>query len=188
MVSPNIVVLSAPSGAGKTSLAELLLLYFPLLERSISSTTRSPRKGEKDGRDYYFLEEKEFIQRKEKGEFIEYAFVYGCWYGTFRKTIEEIARMRKIALLVIDTQGGLQVKQVYSSAFLIGVLPPSVAEQKSRLLKRGDSLESIESRIAAASKERRILRTHYDIRVVNKNLDQTALRLVSLIKKRFFLS
>ena len=150
----NLFVIAAPSGAGKSSLVNALLAREPSLKLSISCTTRAPRPGETHGREYFFLSEQDFLERVQRGEFLEHAKVHGNYYGTSALTIEELTRAGQDVLLEIDWQGAQQIRQRYPSAVGIFILPPSLATLEERLLKRGqDSDEVIARRMEAASSE-----------------------------------
>ncbi|HOI56818.1 MAG TPA: guanylate kinase, partial [Phycisphaerae bacterium] len=133
----DIVVVSGPSGVGKSTLTRLLLEHVPDLAFSVSATTRPPRPGETDGVEYYFLSRDEFQRRLAAGGFIEHAEVFGNLYGT---PVDEVARARrqgKRLLLEIDVQGGLQVRRRFAEARLILIVPPSLEELRRRLAGRG---------------------------------------------------
>ncbi|HOK79655.1 MAG TPA: guanylate kinase [bacterium] len=179
----NLFVLSAPSGTGKTTLVNQLKNQFDNLVVSISYTTRSPRKGEKHGIDYFFIDEKEFKQKISEGFFAEWALVYDNYYGTSKQFIDKNLAENNIVLLTIDTQGALRIKKKYPDAILIGILPPSIEEQKRRLEKRGDTEENIRKRLMESSKERKILIEKYQYRFINRNLEKTAEKIASVIKK-----
>lgn len=152
--SGSLFIVAAPSGAGKSSLVGALLAQEPDIKLSISCTTRAPRPGELHGREYFFLSEAEFIERKAKGEFLESAHVHGNYYGTSRIVIEEQTRAGKDVLLEIDWQGARQVREQFPEAVGIFILPPSVAVLEQRLRSRGqDSEEVIARRVQAADGE-----------------------------------
>ncbi|HOJ30882.1 MAG TPA: guanylate kinase [bacterium] len=179
----NLFVISAPSGTGKTTLVNKLKNQFEHLAVSISYTTRNPRKGEKHGIDYFFIAEEEFKQKISGGFFAEWAQVYDHYYGTSKHFIDENLAENKIVLLTIDTQGALQIKKKYPQAILIGILPPSMEEQKKRLEKRGETMENIKRRLAESSKERKILMEQYQYRFINRNLENTAKKIAAVIKR-----
>ena len=180
----GIFVISAPSGTGKTTIARLLTQRIPHLVRSISCTTRPPRPGERDGVDYHFISRRRFLNMLRRGEFAEWACVYGHYYGTPRKPVEEALRGGFPVLLTIDTQGALQIREKFPSAVLIGILPPSLKEQERRMRAReGMDEQTIQERLAASRAERRILREKYDFRVVNRDLAKTISRIESIIMR-----
>ena len=150
----NLFIVVAPSGAGKTSLVNALLSQDDSIKLSVSCTTRAPRPGELDGREYHFLSLEDFMARKEQGEFIEFAQVHGNYYGTSAKMIAESAKSGNDILLEIDWQGARQVKKIFPQALGIFILPPSIEILRERLEKRGqDSQDVIKRRIEAASSE-----------------------------------
>jgi len=153
-MSGKLLILSAPSGAGKTSLSRALLEATPNTEMSISHTTRSCRAGETHGTDYFFINKEEFKSMIEKNEFLEYAEVYDRFYGTSRKTIDDLVAKGKNVLLDVDWQGARQVKSLMSEAISVSILPPSREELEKRLIGRGrDSVEVINKRMQQAESE-----------------------------------
>jgi guanylate kinase len=149
-----IFILSAPSGAGKTTLYNGLKLVHPEIKLSVSCTTRPRRGGEVNGRDYRFIHENEFEQMKAAGEFAEWAKVHGNNYGTPRKPLDHSVQSGRDILLDIDVQGARQIKKIYPHAVSIFLLPPSLKELKRRLASRGtDRSEIIQRRLANARGE-----------------------------------
>ncbi len=138
-----IIVVSAPSGAGKTTLCKKLLAESPNLRFSVSYTTRTARQGEVDGVDYRFISEAEFKKRREMDEFVEWEKIYGNLYGTSRIDIENLTRQGYDVVLDIDTRGARNVKSLFPEAILIFVMPPSVKTLKDRLKKRGSEPDNI---------------------------------------------
>jgi len=180
----KIFVISAPSGTGKTTIQQKLINSLPYLKTITTFTTRKPRNGEKEGIDYNFVSIEEFKKMVEKGQFLEYANVYGNFYGTPKKQVEEAIKTGENVLLVIDTQGGMSVKKIFPDAILIGILPPSIKEQEKRLRKRGDlDEEEIGKRIESAKKEREILINNYDYIVINKEIEKTVNEIKKIIEK-----
>ncbi len=150
----SLFVVAAPSGAGKTSLVRALLADRPLLQLSVSFTTRGPRAGEVNGRDYHFIDREEFERRREAGDFLEWAEVHGNLYATSRRWIEERIRAGVDIVLEIDWQGAVQVQQLFADAVGVFIVPPSIDALRERLEQRGqDSTEVIERRVAAARAE-----------------------------------
>ena len=150
----NLFVVAAPSGAGKSSLVKALMELDSRVQPSVSHTTRSPRGQEKHGREYFFVSEAEFDELVQAQAFIEWAHVHGRRYGTSRKAIEDRMNQGADVILEIDFQGALQIRQVFSNAVLIFILPPSWEELRSRLDNRGeDSPEVIELRLKNAAEE-----------------------------------
>jgi len=170
-----LVVLSAPSGGGKTTILQRLLASGdPALQYSVSATTRPPRPGEIPGQDYYFLQREEFHRRAAAGEFLEYAQVHGNFYGTPRANIEQGMAQGKIVLLDLDVQGGLNVKkQMGARAVLIFIRPPSLQALRERLETRNtDKPEDIAARLENARQELQQAQ-YYDHVVINVDLNST---------------
>lgn len=150
----RLFVVAAPSGAGKTSLVNALVARDPRLEISVSFTTRPPRPGEEDGVHYHFIEPGAFKQRRDAGEFLEHAEVFGNLYGTHRATTEAILAQGRDVILEIDWQGARQVKSAFPDCCSIFILPPSLAALRERLGTRAqDSEEVIAGRMAKARAE-----------------------------------
>ena len=149
-----LYVVTAPSGAGKSSLIKALLAQDPALVLSVSTTTRPPRPGEKDGREYHFVDPARFQAMLERGEFLESAEVHGHRYGTSQKVIDEVRSAGKDLLLEIDWQGAEQVRRLHPDCIGIFILPPSLAELERRLRKRAqDADEVIRRRLKNAAEE-----------------------------------
>lgn len=176
------LVLSAPSGTGKTTLVKMLREEFPRLSYSISCTTRAPRDGEQDGRDYHFLSRERFLQLKGEGYFAEWAEVHGNFYGTPLAPVREMLREGKDVLFDIDVQGARQVKKSLPEAFFAFILPPSLEELRRRLHSRGlDSEETIRRRLANAHDELKEA-VWYDALIVNDHLEDAYARLRAAYK------
>ena len=170
----NLFVVAAPSGAGKSSLVKALLELDSHLAVSVSHTTRAPRGQERDGREYWFVDEPAFRAMIDRGEFFEWAQVHGNLYGTSRRAIEDRLAGGEDVVLEIDWQGALQIKQLFEHAVLIFILPPSWDELRQRLLRRGeDGPEVIERRMANA-REGVAQARHFDYVIINA-LFETAL-------------
>lgn len=150
----NLLVVAAPSGAGKTSLVRALLAERPTMQLSVSFTTRAPRPGEVDGRDYVFVDAADFARRREAGEFLEWAEVHGNLYATSRAWIENRIAAGVDIVLEIDWQGAVQVQRLFADAIGVFVVPPSIGTLRERLMQRGqDGPEVIERRLHAAEAE-----------------------------------
>ncbi|HJO03944.1 MAG TPA: guanylate kinase [Acidobacteriota bacterium] len=137
--APFCFVVSAPSGAGKTTLADAVLDRVDRLKRTVSATTRAPRPGEQDGREYYFVDVEEFDRRRQAEAFLEWAEVHGHYYGTPRSEVDRIHAAGHDAVLVIDVQGAAAVRQALSGAITVFVLPPSLDALERRLRRRDGS-------------------------------------------------
>ena len=180
-MSGHLFIVSAPSGAGKTTLVRLLLEKDPGIRVSISSTTRPPRTGENDGREYHFVDVQYFLEMVSRGDFLEWAEVHGNYYGTSRRWIEAEMTAGRDVLLEIDWQGAQQVRKAFPAAIGIFILPPSLEELKSRLSERGtDSAETIARRIAAARDEMRHV-DEFDYVIINDDLQQALDNLRSIV-------
>ncbi len=177
-----LIVISSPSGAGKTTLVSALLSRVPQTRLSVSYTTRPPRPHEIDGKDYRFISQDEFERMRQRGEFLEWAEVHGHLYGTSRRMIEEILTAECDAVLDIDVQGAAQVRKQFPDAVTIFILPPSFAELKRRLSSRGtETPESLERRLHVARQE--VLRyTEFQYLVVNDQLDAAIAAVEAIVR------
>jgi guanylate kinase len=177
----SLFIVSAPSGAGKTTLCTKVLSSTPSLHFSVSYTTRQPRSGEINDRDYTFISREDFKSMVEKGEFVEWAEVHGELYGTSRDRIETLMDSGKDVILDIDTQGALQIKEHYREGIYIFVLPPSFGILKTRLEKREtDSRNEINKRLLTALSE---IKTYaqYDYVIINDIFENALKELESII-------
>ncbi|QJD98338.1 guanylate kinase [Mucilaginibacter robiniae] len=177
----KLLIFSAPSGAGKTTIVHHLLTKFPELEFSISATTREARGDEKNGSDYYFISKEEFLHRIAKKQFVEFEEVYsGTFYGTLRQEIERIWKNGKVVIFDIDVEGGLHLKRKYQDqALAIFVQPPSLEVLMERLTGRGtDSESKLKERFEKAGKELNyapkfdVILKNYDLEVACKEAEQ----------------
>lgn len=176
-----VFVLSAPAGTGKTTLVHMLTKEFDCIVESISCTTRPHRYNESQGKDYHFLTQDEFEGMIHKGDFLEYAQVFGYYYGTSRDFVLKQQEMGKHVILVIDTQGAMKLKAQGFSAIFIFVSPPSLQELRKRLIQRKtESMETIEERLAWAVQEISMV-PHYDYHIVNDNLENAYAILRSVV-------
>lgn len=178
-----IIVISAPSGAGKTTLVELLRKDFPDIYRSVSCTTRSERKGEAHGKDYIFVSEEKFREMVKKNEFAEWAEVHGNMYGTPKDALEKNLAGGKDVLLDIDVQGAEKIRELYPDGLFIFIMPPSIEILRDRLLSRQtENKDSLEIRLKQAVNEMKY-RFHYDYTIVNEDLRTAERELKSIIEK-----
>jgi guanylate kinase len=181
---PRLIVISAPSGAGKTTLCQRLLRDFPgELALSVSSTTRAPRGQEKHGHEYFFLSQEEFKKEIDQGDFAEWALVHGNYYGTSKKTIRDAFAQKKSVLLDIDVQGAQSLKSAFPiEAYRIFIAPPSLAELEKRLRSRGtDKEETIQKRLKTAQDEM----THkerFDRWIINDELETAYADLKKIVR------
>ncbi len=165
-----VFVVSAPAGTGKTTLVQMLMDEFSCVKGSVSSTTRSPRKEEINGLHYHFITEAEFIEKRNSGDFLEYAEVFGNWYGTSKENLDKIVSEGNHAFLVIDTQGALQLQKARFEAVYIFIAPPKIEALQERLIKRQTEDEAKrEERLSWAKKEMD-LSSSYDYLIVNGDL------------------
>ena len=176
----KVFILSAPSGAGKTTVALKLLSEVENLEKVITYTTRKPRPQEKNGVDYVFISKEEFEKKIKENFFLEYANVYGNYYGTPKKEVERILSEGKDVLLVIDVQGAFKIKKEIPEAVSIFLLPPSLEELKRRIEARGYKDENIEKRLETAKEEIPCAK-YFDFVVVNDFVNSAVERVKSII-------
>lgn len=186
MASYNkIIVITAPSGAGKTSITKHLLKTFPQLAFSISATTRQPRSYEKNEVDYYFIPLEEFKEKIRNKEFAEWEMVYeGKYYGTLKSELQRIWSHKQIPLLDIDVKGAIHIKQQYPESLLtIFIEPPSLDELKKRLQSRGtESAETLQARVNKASYELSF-HHHFNKVVVNDNFERACKEAETIVKQ-----
>lgn len=177
----RLFMITAPSGAGKSSLVKALLENDPEIELSISHTTRAPRPGEVNGREYHFISVNEFEERKARGEFLESALVHGNYYGTSRVWIEQRMAAGKDVLLEIDWQGARQVRSQFEGTVGIFILPPSIDALEARLHKRGtDSEATITRRLMGAGAE--IAHApEFEFVIINGSFDVALSQLISVV-------
>lgn len=176
-----MIVVSAPSGSGKTTLCRNIVSSRPNTTYSISATTRPARKGEKNGRDYLFLSTDEFEEKKQRGEFLEWANVFGEYYGTIGQLVENTRNEGKDIVLNIDIQGASQVKKRCPEAVLIFILPPSIGILEQRLRNRkSDTEDEILKRLQLAKTEISKI-DNYDYVVVNKDIKDSVSKLLAII-------
>ena len=180
-MNPFPIILSAPSGAGKTTIAKRLLEVRNDVGYSVSATTRSPRPGEVDGTAYHFLSAKEFSRAVENGEFAEYAQVHGNMYGTLRREVERVLATERHVVMDIDVQGAMQFAASYPDAVRIFILPPSGEALVARLKGRGtENRETIATRLRDAIGEIGVL-DEFEYVVVNDELDRAVSQVSCII-------
>jgi len=180
-VKGRLLVVSGPSGAGKGSISKRIVEEVDDLIYSISMTTRAPRPDEIDGKNYYFVSHEEFEETIEQNGFLEYAKVYGEYYGTPRAQVLKNLEEGKDVVLEIDIQGAMNIRKAYPKGVLIFILPPSMAELRTRITGRGSETKSdIELRLGEALKEIAYI-DKYDYCVVNGDLDEAVSRVKAII-------
>jgi len=176
-----VIIMSAPSGAGKTSICDAVVKKNKNIVYSISTTTRTPRKGEKNGREYYFVTEAQFKDEIKQKQFVEWAKVHNNYYGTSKKILESIISKGKDVLLDIDVQGAIKIKKQYKDALMIFVMAPSLKILKQRLIKRNkDSKAVINIRLKNAEKEISYI-NKYDYLIINDKLDESIKNVENII-------
>ena len=177
----NLFIITAASGAGKTSLVKALVSDNPNIKVSISFTTRNPRVGERDGKDYFFLDDIDFKKMVENNEFLEMAKCHGSLYGTSKLTVKEILDKGKDIILEIDYQGAFNVKKLFPESISIFIIPPSIKALEDRLHKRGqDSEKDIKLRVAAARNEMSHL-GKFDYVTINDKFEKALFELKKII-------
>lgn len=177
----EIVIITAPSGCGKTTLINKLLEEHDDIEFSISTTTRDPRRNEKDSVNYYFIGIEKFKNMIENGEFVEWAKVHGNYYGTQYSEIERILNSGKKCLLDVDVQGGLNLMQIFVGCKSIFIVPPSIEELENRLRKRNTECEEIIIQRMKDSKDELLFQDKYRFRIINDDLEKAYKELEEII-------
>lgn len=185
--SGKIIAVSGPSGGGKTSIVKQILKRFPEIVFSISATTRPRRPTEVDGVEYFFITEKQFKDKIDKGDFIEWEKFYDYYYGTFKSVVDENIVKNKSVLLEVDVKGALSLKKIYPEARLIYIMPPSFEELVKRLKGRRTESESDFKKRVERAKMELSLNDKFDYLVVNKDLntaiDETSELIYKIINK-----
>ena len=179
----HLYVISAPSGTGKTSLVKALIEKDPSIRLSVSTTTREPRAGEVHGKDYFFVKKEDFDRQINDNEFLEWAFVYGNFYGTSATLVKNSINNGQKILLEIDWQGAFQIKQQYNREMLtlIFIMPPSLEILKERLQKRGQDKISVITERLATAKEEMAKSPNFDYVIINENFETTVCELYRII-------
>ena len=181
----KVLIFSAPSGAGKSTIVLHLIDIYPFLGFSISATSRQPRGEERDGVEYYFMSDEQFKKGIENDLFVEYEEVYsGHYYGTLKSEVERIWAEDKIVLFDIDVQGGMRLKSLYGdNALSVFVMPPSLEALRERLVARGtDSLEAIERRVLKAEEE--VSHSHkFDVVLLNDSLERCKEEIIEIVNE-----
>ena len=180
-MSGLLFVITAPSGAGKTSLIEALLKEDPRLKLSVSYTTRAPRPGEVNGREYHFVDEQAFLAMLQRGEFLESAEVHGNRYGTSQAVIREALARGEDLVLEIDWQGAQQVRRLLTCTGVF-ILPPSVAELERRMRARGQDADAVIRRRLASAEEEISHAPEFDYVIINKDFDVARQDLQAIIR------
>ncbi len=179
----RLFVVTAPSGAGKSSLIQALLRDEPSLRLSVSYTTRPPRPGELDGREYHFVDMQAFLAMRSRGEFLESAQVHGNYYGTSKRVIEAALARGEDLVLEIDWQGARQVRQLYPGCVGIFILPPSLEDLERRLRKRAQDTEPVIRERLANAREELEHRGEFEYAIINKDFDAARQELASIVRK-----
>lgn len=176
-----LLVLSGPSGTGKgTVCSEVRKTAENAIEYSVSATTRKPREGEQDGREYFFFTKEKFEELRDRGGFLEWAQVYDNYYGTPREFVESVLASGKDCIVEIDPQGAMQVRKASDEAVLVYIVPPSLEELRNRLTGRGtETAEEVEKRMGCAKKEMSYM-DQYDYIIVNDTVEDAAKRLKAI--------
>lgn len=184
-MSGKLVIISAPSGAGKTSIVKELLAAGMGLEFSVSACSRAPRPGEIEGKDYYFITANEFRKKIAGGEFVEWEEVYmGHYYGTLKSEVERITEKGRHVIFDVDVMGGISIKRIYGGkALAIFIMPPSVEELENRLRKRStEPEEQLKMRLAKAEQEISLV-NRFDKIIVNDDLNRAVAEAIVSVKK-----
>ena len=182
-MSGKLFVITAPSGAGKTSLIDAIMRDDPSLKVSVSYTTRAPRRGEQTGVDYHFVDDATFLTMKQRGEFLESAEVHGYRYGTSKRVITDALQRGEDLILEIDWQGAQQVRSIYPQCIGIFILPPSVEELERRMRARGQDAEQVIRRRLDAAREELTHVSEFKYAIINKDFEAAKGELAEIIRK-----
>jgi guanylate kinase len=179
----KLIVISAPSGSGKTTIARAIIGLHPTLRFSVSATTRKMRDGEKDGRDYYFLSKEEFTRRVKAGEFVEWEELFGNYYGTLKSELDRAIRENRHLLFDVDVKGGLSIKREYPGALMIFIRTPNFDVLRQRLVNRKtETDELLASRLERVPMELERGKA-YEHQVINDNLETAIGEVDAIIRK-----
>ncbi len=179
----SIFVISGPSGCGKNSVYDGLVLKSDNIAQTVSVTTRAPREGEIDGKDYYFVSEEEFLKRVDAGDFIEYVNYGKNYYGTLKSEVINLCNLGKNVILVIEVNGAFNIKKAFPDSESIFIIPPSIEELRNRIVSRGQNTDDeINTRLSIAAEEMK-LKDRYDYCVINDNLDDCIDEVYKIINK-----
>lgn len=166
----SVIIVCAPSGSGKTTIVKEVLKSFPQVVFSVSATTRKPRENERDGIDYFFLSEQEFLEKIEKNDFVEWERFYDYYYGTLKSFVEEKLNSGISVLFDVDVKGALNIKKIYPGAASIFIMPPSIEELRNRLMNRGtENQTDLMKRLERAEMELNY-KDSFDYCIINDNL------------------
>lgn len=179
----HLFVITAPSGAGKSSLISALMKDDPSLKLSISYTTRAPRPGEQDGREYHFVDDATFLRMREQGEFLESAEVHGYRYGTSKRVIREALARGDDLILEIDWQGARQVRSLHPQCVGIFILPPSVEELERRMRSRGQDSDAVIRRRLDNAREELLHAEEFKYAIINKDFEIARRELAGILQK-----
>jgi guanylate kinase len=181
-MSGKLFVITAPSGAGKTSLIDAVMRDDPSLKISVSYTTRSPRPGENDGIDYHFVDEPTFREMRERGEFLESAEVHGNHYGTAKQVILDAVKRGDDLILEIDWQGAQQVRRLYPQCIGIFILPPTIEELERRMRTRGQDSDAVIRRRLQNAREELSHAGEFKYAIINKDFETAKRELAKIIQ------
>ena len=177
----RLIIVSGPSGVGKGSIVAALLHFDPFARCAVSATTRPPRKGDKHGSTYFFMSHEEFIDLRDRGEFMEWAEVYGNFYGTLKSEVNSLRASGYNVILEIDTKGAMNIKSQYPDAVSVFIKPPSFEELKRRIVNRGtEKPDVLQLRLSNAEREMSMAE-HYDHIIINDDIELAAKRLYDII-------
>jgi guanylate kinase len=179
----TLFVITAPSGAGKTSLIDAVMREDPTLKISVSFTTRPPRRGEKNGVDYHFVDERTFLAMRERGEFLESAEVHGYRYGTSKRVIVDALARGEDLILEIDWQGAQQVRRIYPRCIGIFIVPPSIEELERRMRLRGQDADAVIRRRLQNAREELSHAGEFQYAIINEDFEAAKNELAEILRK-----